>query len=133
MLIVVVMISLIALIGLPKFARANARRYLDAARLRVGTAVVTARQAAIQKGASVEFKVVNSRVTVRRVGETTNLISPMPLDTLYRVRAEPDSLSIVFNGRGFVTSSTAAQKITLTRAGTPVDSVYVTKWGMVQR
>ena len=129
MLIIVVMISLIALIGLPKFTRTNARRYMDAARTRVSASLVTARQAAIQKGGRVEFRVVKSRVVV--VSGTDTLIR-MPLDTLFNVDAQPESLSIYFNGRGF-TSNAASQTITLTRPGTATDSVFVSKWGMVQR
>ena len=129
MLIVIVMISLIALIGLPKFTRTNARRYMSAAKTRVSTSIVTARQAAIQKGSQVEFRVSKNRVIVR---SGTDTLIRMPLDTLFNVEAKPDSLSIFFNGRGF-TSSAAAQTIILTRPGTGDDSVNVSKWGMVQR
>lgn len=130
MLIVIVMICLIALVGLPKFTRANARRYMNAARQRTSAALVTARQAAIQKGRAVEFKVVNNRVTVTAGG--VNLISPQPLDTLYRVRASPDSLSIIFNGRGFTTIA-ADTTIRFTRPGTVLDSVHITRWGMIEQ
>lgn len=139
MLIIVVMISLIALIGLPKFARTNAVRYREAARQRITAALATARQAAIQKGASAEFRLVRNSFIVRSSRGDT-IIRPMPLDTLFRVRAiaappaAPDSVSIVFNSRGITTSiSGDAQIIRLTRDGAPLDSVVVTKWGMVQR
>ena len=145
MLIVIVMISLIALIGLPKFARTNAVRYREAARQRITAGLATARQAAIQKGKSAEFRLVRNSFIVRScpascassIGDT--IIRPMPLDSLFRVRAiavsgTPDSLSIVFNSRGITTSISAdAQIIRLTRDGAPLDSVVVTKWGMVQR
>ena len=138
MLIVVVMISLIALIGLPKFARTNAVRYREVARQRITAALATARQAAIQKGASAEFQLVRNSFIVRSSRGDT-IIRPMPLDSLFRVRAiavsgTPDSLSIVFNSRGMTTSiSGDAQIIRLSREGAPLDSVVVTKWGMVQR
>jgi prepilin-type N-terminal cleavage/methylation domain-containing protein len=133
-LIVIVMISVLAIVAVPRFATANGKRHMESARMRVAAAVSTARQAAIQKGQTVEFRLTNNRVTVRAAGtDTTNLVSPVPLDTLYKVRADNGSgVSIDFSSRGFAMMS-SAKIISLTRSGVANDSVVITKTGMVQR
>ena len=74
------------------------------------------------------------RVTVRAAGtDTTNLVSPVPLDTLYEVKADSGrSVSIDFSSRGFATMG-SSKTIKLTRTGVANDSVVITKTGMVQR
>src|SRR5687768_16023380 len=67
MLIVIVMISVLALLAIPRFSAANGRRHMESARMRVAAALATARQAAIQKGETVEFKLSQNRVTVYTV------------------------------------------------------------------
>lgn len=133
MLIVIVMISLLALVAIPRFANANGRRHMESARLRITSALATARQAAIQKGEPVHFVIKANRVRVRRLAGATDLISPVPLDTLYKVTVTnwPDSLAIDFSSRGFSTNGGAV--IRLRRTGVPDDSVLVTRTGMVQR
>lgn len=132
-LIVIVMISVLALVAIPRFSTANAKRHLESARLRVSAALVTARQAAIQKGQPVRFKIANNRVTVYVPGTTTNLLSPVPLDTLYNVTVDvKDSLTIDYSARGFA-SLENQMSITLTRPDVGTDSVVVSKFGMVQR
>ena len=133
-LIVIVMISLVAIVAVPRFATANGKRHMESARMRVAAAVATARQAAIQKGQTVEFRLTNNRVTVRAAGtDTTNLVSPVPLDTLYKVKADNgDPVSIDFSSRGFALMGNA-KIIRLTRPGVANDSVVITKNGMVQR
>jgi Tfp pilus assembly protein FimT len=134
MLIVVVMISLLALVAIPRFASGSDRRNMESARLRMGAALSTARQAAIQKGEPVRFLIKANRVTVRRVAGTTELISPVPLDTLYKVTVPSvlDSLAIDFNARGFA-KLTSTTKIVLRRTGVADDSLVVYSTGMVQR
>ena len=129
-LIVIVMISLISLVAIPRFANITARRHMDSARMRVASGLATARQAAIQKGRTVRFKIDNNRVTVTVGVPDTNLISPAPLYTLYKVST--DNVTIDYSGRGFAVLA-PADPIRLTRENTPNDSVIVTKTGMVQR
>ena len=84
----------------------------------------------------------NNRVTVIAITppkDTTVLISPVPLDTLYNVKASgttftstSDSLVVSFSSRGFASLDGAAT-ITLKRSGVPTDSVVITKTGMVQQ
>ena len=137
MLIVIVMISLLALVAIPRFATANGKRHMESARMRVSAALATARAAAIQKGYPVRFQLRQNRVTVNR--DTTgapNLISPVPLDTLYNVSAKPvgfsDPFDVVFSGRGFSNVGSTAI-IKLSRPGVPDDSVVISKTGMVLR
>jgi prepilin-type N-terminal cleavage/methylation domain-containing protein len=131
-LIVIVMISLLALVAIPRFATANGKRHMESARMRVAAALATARQAAIQKGQTVQFRITSNRVTVRAAGpDATNLVSPVPLDTLYKVYVDSD-YSLDFTARGFMIPS-AAQTITLTRSDVATDYVKVSKTGMVQR
>lgn len=130
-LIVIVIISVLALAAIPRFANVSARRHMESARMRVAAGLTTARQAAIQKGQPVQFSIEANRVTVTPVGASTNLMSPVPLDTLYKVTT--DNLTVEFNGRGFATKPNEKKTIKLTRSGTPDDSVVVTKFGMVQR
>ena len=133
-LIVIVMISVLALFAIPRFATANGKRHLESARMRVMAALVTARQAAIQKGQSVTFTIDSSNeVRVRQTAttDTTNLVSPVPLNTLYKVTAD-NTVSIEFTARGFTTLS-GNQQIILTRAGTGADTITVSKTGMVKR
>jgi Tfp pilus assembly protein FimT len=133
MLIVVVMISLVSLVAIPRFANANARRHMQSARLRIAAGLVTARQAAIQKGVPVLFQIKSNTVTVAAGADT--LLRPVPLNELYKVsasfRVASGDLSVVFNGRGHAASG-APEVILLTRSGTPMDSVRISKTGMVQ-
>ena len=132
-LIVIVMISVLALIAIPRFSTANGKRHMESARMRIAAALATARQAAIQKGETVQFKIESNRVTV--VASTTNLISPVPLDTLYKVNASVVGSSpfiVNFSSRGFADLS-GSKKIQLTRSGVADDSVTVSKTGMVLR
>jgi len=136
-LIVIVMISVLALVAIPRFANVNAKRHLESARMRVAAGLVTARQAAIQKGQPVQFMIRAKRVTVTTVADTTKqLMSPVPLDTLYKVSSVTgvaDPFVVIYGARGFATSPVAKKTIMLTRSGAPDDSVVVTKFGMVQR
>jgi prepilin-type N-terminal cleavage/methylation domain-containing protein len=131
-LIVIVIISVLALVAIPRFATASSKRHLESARMRVMAALATARQAAIQKGTSVTFTLSNTNtVRVKQTsGDTTNLVSPVPLNTLYKVTAD-GPVSIEFNSRGFATSGSA--RIILERAGVGKDTLTVSKTGMVMR
>ena len=143
MLIVIVMISLLALVAVPRFATANGRRHMESARMRVAAGLATARQAAIQKGQTVKFRLKAHRVTVFVVtgtgpSDTLSLMSPVPLDTLYDIRAKPtdgngpiDDLVVDFTSRGY--ANTSATKIALSRAGVRPDTITVTKFGTVQQ
>src|SRR5215213_10197390 len=64
-LIVIVMISLIALVAVPRFSTGNGRRNMESARMRTAAALSTARQAAITKGEPVLFAVAADSVTVK--------------------------------------------------------------------
>jgi prepilin-type N-terminal cleavage/methylation domain-containing protein len=132
-LIVIVMISLLALFAIPRFATANSKRHMESARMRVAAALATARAAAIQKGQTVQFKIATNRVTVKVKGtsDTTDLVSPIPLRTLYSVQTDGD-YTIDFTARGFAILGSRTP-IKLSRPGLPDDSVVVTKTGMVQR
>ena len=131
MLIVIVMISVLALVAIPRFSSANGKRHMESARLRIAAALVTARQAAIQKGETVRFAITSNRVTV--VASGVNLISPVPLDTLYKVTVDNGGNSTIdFTSRGFATLADV-RKVQLVRTGGGRDSVVVTKTGMVQR
>ena len=101
-LIVIVMISVLALVAIPRFANANGKRHMESARMRIAAALATARQAAIQKGAQVRFQIDTNLVTVRRVAAgDSNLVSPVPLTTLYKVSASgfTPPLQIDFSSR----------------------------------
>jgi prepilin-type N-terminal cleavage/methylation domain-containing protein len=137
MLIVVVMISLLALVAVPRFARANGRRHMESARMRIAAALATARAAAIQKGEPVRFILGSDSVIVRRRDGVTPLLSPVPIYTLYRVRATWESsfgspLQVDFNARGFA-SLPSTLVIRLKRTSVPDDSVVVYQTGMVKQ
>jgi len=137
---VIVMISVLSIVAIPRFAVANGRRHMQSAKMRVAAAAATARAAAIQKGQQVRFMIKNNRVTVIAAStDTVTLISPVPLDTLYKVQASgssftptSDSLVVNFSSRGFAALDNATT-ITLKRNGIPTDSVVITKTGMVQQ
>jgi prepilin-type N-terminal cleavage/methylation domain-containing protein len=135
-LIVIVMISLLSIVAIPRFAVANGRRHMQSAKMRVAAAAATARAGAIQKGQQVRFMIKSNRVTVIAAAkDTIPLISPVPLDTLYGVRVTSgitDSLVVNFSSRGFATLD-GATTIILKRNGIPTDSVVITKTGMVQQ
>jgi prepilin-type N-terminal cleavage/methylation domain-containing protein len=136
-LIVIVMISLIALVAIPRFSAGSGRRNMESARMRVAAALATARQAAIQKGQTVQFQIKLNQVRVFTVADPTiNLLSPIPLETLYNVTAKVDNspaeYNAYFNARGFKTT-TASAKILLSRSGLPDDSLVILSTGMVQR
>jgi prepilin-type N-terminal cleavage/methylation domain-containing protein len=137
MLIVVVMISLLALVAVPRFARANGRRHMESARMRIAAALATARAAAIQKGEPVRFIILSDSVMVRRRDGVTPLLSPVPIYTLYRVQASWDPsfgspLQVDFNARGFATLQNTLV-IRLKRTGVADDSVVVYQTGMVKQ
>jgi prepilin-type N-terminal cleavage/methylation domain-containing protein len=134
-LIVIVMISLLALVAIPRFATANGKRHMESARMRVAAGLATARAAAVQKGEPVRFQIASNRVTVARVAGSTDLISPVPLDTLYKVTVGNvgDPFTVDFSGRGFATNLGSNKTIRLRRAGGADDSVVVTITGMVMR
>jgi len=134
-LIVIVMISLIALVAIPRFSTGTGRRNMESARMRVAAALATARQAAIQKGEPVRFLIKADSVSVKRLAGTTNLLSPIPLNTLYKVTVPSvtDSLAIDFNPRGFAKLATTTKVIRLRRSGVADDSLVVYSTGMVQR
>jgi len=134
-LIVIVMISVLSLVAIPRFAVANGKRHMESARMRVAAAVATARQAAIQKGQTIQLKIASNRITVYATATpTVNLISPVPLDTLYKVTVSNvgDPFTIDFSARGFANLLTT-KTIKLARPGVAGDSVVVLKFGMVQR
>jgi len=134
-LIVIVMISVLSIVAIPRFAVANGKRQMQSAKMRVATAAATARAAAIQKGQQVRFMIKSNRVTVIAAAtDTIPLISPVPLDTLYKVIASgfTDSLVVNFSARGFAALDNGTT-ITLKRPGVPTDSVVITKTGMVQQ
>jgi type II secretion system protein H len=138
-LIVIVMISLIALVAIPRFATGNGRRNMESARMRTSAALSTARQAAIQKGQPVLFTLTSDSVIVKlkAATDTSNILSPIPLYTLYQVHAATvptavDPLTIEFNARGFA-SAGARTVIQLTRSGVADDSVVILSTGMVKR
>jgi len=111
---------------------------MQSAKMRVAAAAATARAAAIQKGQQVRFMIKSNRVTVVVITppkDTVKLISPVPLDTLYDVKATgfTDSLVVNFSARGFALGFDNSTVITLTRSGVPTDSVVLTRTGMVQQ
>jgi type II secretory pathway pseudopilin PulG len=143
MLIIIVMISLLAIVAVPRFATANGRRHMESARMRVAAGLATARQAAIQKGQTVKFRIKAHRVTVFVVtgpgaADTLPLMSPVPLDTLYKITAKPEDaggpiadLVLNFTSRGY--TNTNPTTIALSRAGVRPDTIKVTKFGTVQQ
>jgi len=139
-LIVIVMISVLALVAIPRFANINGKRNMESARMRIASALATARAAAIQKGQPVRFRIWNNRVTVRLVGTSgraSNLMSPIPLDTLYKVDVDVANIGnpfiVDFSARGFATGLSGTTPIRLSRPGVANDSVVVTLTGMVKR
>lgn len=102
--------------------------------MRVAAGLATARAAAIQKGETVRFRIASNRVTVRRLSGTTDLMSPVPLDTLYKVTVGnvSDPFNVDFSSRGFA-SLGSNTTIRLSRTGVADDSLIVTTTGMVQR
>jgi Tfp pilus assembly protein FimT len=131
------MISLLSLVVVPRFSSGNGRRNMESARMRVAAALSTARQAAIQKGEPVQFRIKANRVRVFSVSDTvTNLLSPVPLDTLYKVEVAVDNstaeFNAIFNARGFA-KRTSSAKIQLSRSGVANDSLMILTTGMVQR
>ena len=133
-LIVIVLISLLALVAIPRFATGNAKRHMESARMRVAAALATARAAAIQKGRPVRFKIASNTVTVTVKDSITNLLSPVPVATLYNVTfpSVTDSLVIEYTARGFKVGDNTVN-IKLRRSGLSDDSVFVTSTGMVKR
>ena len=105
--------------------------------MRVSSALSTARQAAITKGETVNFRIKQNRVRVFAVSDSnTNLLPAVPLDTLYDVRTTVNNSSAefnaVFNARGFANIN-EVKKVRLTRSGVADDSVTILLTGMVQR
>jgi len=104
--------------------------------MRTAAALSTARQAAITKGQPVRFTLVSDSVIVKlqAATDTSNILSPIPLYTLYKVHAvtTTNPLIIDFNARGFANSGNR-MVIQLTRSGVADDSVVIRSTGMVQR
>lgn len=133
-LIVIVMISLLALVAIPRFNIANGRRHMESARMRIAAALATARQGAIQKGETVRFRVESDSITVRTLSSSVDLLSPVPIQTLYKVSVNSpfQPFNIDFSARGFANLS-GETHIILRRSGVADDTVTMSRTGMVKR
>ncbi|OLB04554.1 MAG: hypothetical protein AUH06_11685 [Gemmatimonadetes bacterium 13_2_20CM_69_27] len=140
MIIVVVMIGIIAVIGFPKIRRALDSTNVRSTRVFVGTAVATARAAAVQRGcrAVVHFSSGAGTVWVTSCSRA----NPAAIDTIggvadlasrYNVTLAATTDSIQFDPRGLsMTNATTTVRITgATSYGT--DSVLVNPLGRVVR
>jgi prepilin-type N-terminal cleavage/methylation domain-containing protein len=140
MIIVVVMIGIIAVIGFPKIRRALDKTNVRSTRVFLGTAVATARAAAVQRGCrtAVHFSSGMGTVWVTACSRA----NPAAIDTIggvadlasrYNVTLVATNDSIQFDPRGLsMTNATTTVRITgATSYGT--DSVLVNQLGRVVR
>ena len=134
---IMVVISLVAclmLFGLPRMTRFNASNNLRSARQSVVSGLATARAAAIQRGTTGEFWMINGRVFLTANGGATMLRQPIPLDTLYKVVVNPPNALIVYNGRGMANLGGTGVTLVLTRSGaTRSDTVCVNRVGLIRK
>lgn len=133
-MIVVAVAGTLMAVAIPRFAEFNNRRDLRSAKMRLINAVATARQGAIQRGATTRLHVHASRVRVTRNGVVVGLVAP--LDTLYKVTVTvvPSTADhFDYDARGFARGLATRVKYRLTRAGAPSDSICVSKLGMIQK
>lgn len=135
MLIVIAVMSILALFIVPKFEGLYEANRLASARQEVTTAIATARAAAIQKGRPATLSVTGNQLTVTVTnpsGGQTTVIPRSPLDTLYGVRVKPPAASLVFDVRGFLSTTLSGgigkfQLSALSRS----DSVCITATGQI--
>lgn len=135
-MIVVAVAGTLMAVAIPRFAEFNNRRQIRSAKLRLATAIATARQGAIQRGTPLRLHVHSSRIRVTRVsgGGLVGLVAPV--DTLYgvNVTVEPSwAEHYDFNSRGFAQGLGSRVKYRLTKSGAPADSICVSRLGMIQR
>ena len=134
---IMVVLSMLAgfmLVGLPRMTRFNASNNLRSARQSVVSGLATARAAAIQRGTSGEFIMVNGRVFLTANGGATMLRAPVPLDSLYKVVVNPPNALIVYNGRGMANLGGTGVRFVLTRSGASrPDTVCVNRVGLIRK
>jgi Tfp pilus assembly protein FimT len=106
MLIVVVMVGLLTMFAIPKFAVVAERNKLTAAREEITSAIATARAAAVQKGrtATLWFSGNTMWVTVvtSNSGSTMTVVPVKSFMTVYGASVAAPASAITFDMRGFV-------------------------------
>jgi prepilin-type N-terminal cleavage/methylation domain-containing protein len=135
-MIVVAVAGILMAVAIPRFAEFNNRRQIRSAKLRLATALATARQGAIQRGMPMRFHVHSSRIRVTR-GTTSTVVGLVaPVDSLYKVNitVSPSWADhFDFDSRGFAQGLGGRVKYRLTRPGAPADSICISRMGMIQR
>ena len=135
-MIVVAVAGILMAVAIPRFAEFNNRRQIRSAKLRLATAVATARQGAIQRGTVLRFHVHASRIRVTR-GTTSSVVGLVaPVDSLYKVNITVDpswAEHFDYNSRGFAQGLGGRVKYRFTKAGAPPDSLCISRLGMIQR
>ena len=140
LIIVVVMIGIIAVIGFPKIRRALDTTNVRSTRVYLGTAVATARAAAVQRGcrAAVHFSspgtVWVTACSRANAAATDTIGGVVDLASRYRVTLAATSDSIRFDPRGLSMDNTTMTTVRITGATSfGTDSVVVNQLGRVVR
>jgi prepilin-type N-terminal cleavage/methylation domain-containing protein len=140
LLIVVVMISLMTLMSLPRFGALRERSKISSASQRLESSIAAARASAIQKGRNAQVIISNNSVIVKvatnSAGGTATVIPAMNYNTEYGVTFSfghaADSL-LTYNPRGFLSPTlTYAVKIRL-QSTTRSDSICTTLAGQLMK
>lgn len=134
MLTVVVLMTSLAAFSMPRFATLRERGNLSSARQQIEAAIVTARSTAVQKGLPATVRVANNRVWVTAMtasGSTITIMTPVPLDSVYRVKVAASDTSLSFDARGFASPRLGAPGIVRLVGATRRDSVCITVIGQL--
>ena len=133
--LVLAIAGILLAVAVPRFSTISASGAVRNGQTRLVSAIATARAAAIQRGGNASFKLAGNRVTVVANAGTLNLISPVPMDTLYQVAVttSPATSQVDFDGRGFASNIPSGVTFVLRRTGIAPESVCVTKLGVVRR
>lgn len=136
--IILTMVAGLALLAAPKFLVLQDRSSLRSARQEVEALIGTARSAAIQKGRSTRFFVHGNTVgvvaTINDAGATTNLVNPVPLDTLYGVTmtlAGSADTAVVFDPRGFASPRLGGTVVYRLTKSARTDSTCISRVGQI--
>jgi len=140
LMLVMVIVTLLTLMSLPKFGNLRERSRISSAMQRLESSIAAARAAAIQKGRNAQIIISNNSVIVKVVtnaaGATATVIPAMNYYTEYGVTfsyGTPADSMLTYGARGFMSPTlTYAVKIRL-QSTTRSDSICTTMAGQLMK
>lgn len=138
LVLVLVIVSIVSAIALPKIGAMRDRGAVRSARQQVSSLLATARATAIRQGQSAQLRFANNTawVTATPIGGGTPVpvggraaFTPLGVDAA-GFAADAESVSILYDLRGMAQGLTATRKLTFTR-NRARDSLCISRVGLI--